>query len=147
MPTTCAQQPAPLIASFVEGCTAPYVELVSSTLLLTLHEMLQGMSTLSPFDTSCSIWLSAGFLYKVVATFTILELLRNIVTGLVYPGNALAEAVGAVASLLLLARAAPPIQPAAAALAEILRDTYCSTALTTVTLLLGPLTRYAVSGL
>ncbi|MEM0377677.1 MAG: hypothetical protein QXI90_07910, partial [Thermofilum sp.] len=93
------------------------------------------------------VWLSTGFLTNVVLAFTILDLLRNFVFGLIYPGNAIAEAMGAAVSLLLLARVAPPIEPTAMFLAEIFRDTYRTIALTIEILLLGPLIRYAVSNL
>ncbi|MEM3943563.1 MAG: hypothetical protein QXO02_05720 [Thermofilaceae archaeon] len=145
MPTAYTRQLDQLIASFLEGCIAPYAELASSTLFLALNEVLRSISTFSPIDVSYDVWLSTGFLTNVVLAFTILDLLRNFVFGLIYPGNAIAEAIGAAVSLLLLANAAPPIQPTAMFLAEIFRDTYRSIAFTIVTLLPGSLIRYAVS--
>ena len=147
MPTTYTRQLDQLIASFLEGLIAPYAELALSTLFLALNEVLRSVSTLSPIDASRDVWLSTDFLTNVVLAFTILDLLRNIVFGLIYPGSAIAEAIGAAASLLLLARVAPPIQPTAMVLTEILRDTYRSIAFTIETLLLGPLIRYTVSNL
>ncbi|MEM1821026.1 MAG: hypothetical protein QXU64_05490 [Thermofilaceae archaeon] len=147
MPTTYTRQLDQLIASFLEGLIAPYAELASSTLFLALNEVLRSISTLSPIDASRDVWLSTVFLTNVVLAFTILDLLRNIVFDLIYPGNAIAEAIGAAVSLLLLARVAPPIEPTAMFLAEIFRDTYRSIALTIETLLLGPLIRYVVPNL
>ncbi|MEM1698069.1 MAG: hypothetical protein QXG48_05385, partial [Thermofilaceae archaeon] len=130
-----------------EGLIAPYAELTSSTLFLALNEVLRSISTLSPIDASRDVWLSTVFLTNVVLAFTILDLLRNIVFDLIYPGNAIAEAIGAAVSLLLLARVAPPIEPTAMFLAEIFRDTYRSIALTIETLLIGPLIKYVVPNL
>ncbi|MEM3944653.1 MAG: hypothetical protein QXJ59_11265 [Thermofilaceae archaeon] len=135
------------MASFVEGFIAPYVELALSTLFLALHEVLRSVMTLSPIDVSRDVWLSTCFLNNVVLAFTALDLLRNIVFGLIYPGDAIAEATGAAVSLYLLANVASTIQPTAMVIAEIFRDAYCSVVLTMVTLLLGPMIRYVVSNL
>ena len=102
-----------IINSFAEGLIAPWVELVVSLCIVvgskaieTLSDVLQQL--FYQLSNTASVGLAVPIDFVTVFSFAILvmsiiDLVRNLVVGFLYPGHAVAHIVGEIISLTFIA--------------------------------------------
>ncbi len=98
--------------SFIEGLIAPWSELAlsliitsGSKILEAIHEageaLRQALNITSSSSTTSSTDLISLFAFAVLG-MSIIDLIRNLAMGLLYPAHAIAHMIGELVSLLLL---------------------------------------------
>ncbi len=101
-----------VIDSFIEGLIAPWGELVLS-LVITLgsktleaiHEASEALRQALNITSSSSVILSDDFISLLILAIwimSVIDLIRNLAIGFLYPAHAVAHMVGELISLLLL---------------------------------------------
>ncbi|MEM2261632.1 MAG: hypothetical protein QXK24_04190 [Ignisphaera sp.] len=88
------------ISSFIEGFSAPFIEIAISILFSGVSEVIQIISGLIK-DSSLFI-LSTNILYQSLTFVAVADFIRNLLIGLVFPGDAIMHLFGEIISLLIV---------------------------------------------